>query len=257
VFFARTGKPVAARLKSLAVKVDEVIVQLVADPSADGKRQLEAAGIATSDAERVLLRRLPKAAGTEQAVILRMLASCGTPRSVPAILRLARNSAHQAQVLATIEQIVGADRLSSILKSTPDSQMRSAILARLLKFDSDAVQLSYLSLVRDEATRAMALSAAESMAEPPVDPLLNLLEHDYKWVRRSAAIVLGHVNGPVVTEALIARVTSNPSKATEAWVALMTCRGEMAEGFLAYASRRPQLLGYLNNARLECAQTIH
>jgi hypothetical protein len=71
----------------------------------------------------------------------------------------------------------------------------------------------------------------------------------------AAATVLGHVNGPDVTRLLIARVTEKPADSTEAWMALMACRGEAAAQFLTYASHRPQLLGHLNNARVR-AQMI-
>jgi HEAT repeat protein len=90
-----------------------------------------------------------------------------------------------------------------------------------------------------------------------VDELLDLLEDDDQAVRFAAALVLGRVNGPVVTRALVERVTENPSGATEAWIALVACRGELADEFLAFASREPRFLGHVNGARVRWARIIN
>ncbi len=69
-------------------------------------------------------------------------------------------------------------------------------------------------------------------------------------------MVLSHVNGPEVTNSLIDLVTREPAANTEAWMALLNCRGELARDFLATATFRPRLLGRLNNARAQLAQMI-
>jgi HEAT repeat protein len=120
-----------------------------------------------------------------------------------------------------------------------------------LEEGSDAALSAYLAFVRDESTRRDALAVANSSQHLPLAALLASLDHEDKSVRRSAAVVLGHVNGPEVTQALIARVTEKPSGATEVRMALLACRGEAAAEFIAYASSRPQLLGHLNSARLQ------
>jgi hypothetical protein len=47
-----------------------------------------------------------------------------------------------------------------------------------------------------------------------------------------------------------------PGGATEAWMALLACRGEKAEAFVAYAARQPEMLGRLNNARVQLTYMI-
>jgi hypothetical protein len=37
-------------------------------------------------------------------------------------------------------------------------------------------------------------------------------------------------------------------------MALLACRGELADEFLSYASRRPQFLGQVNHARVQLAR---
>jgi len=254
VFIARTG--VQSNATSLTTKIDEAIEELILNPESDPTRSLESPGIDSSNAETLLLRRLARSDGAEQSAILRLLGVCGTSRSVPAIVRLTGRGADPEEALTTVEQIGGISGLTQVARTTANPKLRPAVITRLLAIDSEEALLAYLSLVRDEATRPIALATADATPGLPIAKLLALLDHDDKPVRLSAAMVLGHVNGPEVTQSLIARVTEKPSEATAAWLALMACRGPMAEEFLAYASRRPQLLGHLNNARVQWAHAI-
>jgi len=204
----------------------------------------------------MLLRRLPQATDDQQTVIFRLLAVCGTRRSVPALLRVGRHDATRDNALAILEQIVGIENLAQVVGSTRDRKFRAALMHRLLASDSEAALLGYLSLMRIESARREALAVADEAPQLPIGSLLTLLDHGEKRVRFSAAMVLGHVNGPKVTNLLIARVTDKPSDSREAWMALLACRGERAQEFLAYAKYRPQLLGYFNSARVQWAQMV-
>ncbi|MCI0334365.1 MAG: hypothetical protein L0228_14200 [Planctomycetes bacterium] len=252
VFLARTNALAAST--TLVANVDGVIEQVKAHRDSEVADILQASGIESSDAAKVLLRRLRRSNDGDQVAILRLLAVCGTPQSVPAIVRAVQRSTNHDEVLSAIERIAGTEGLAQVAGSTTDSKLRSAVARRLLAIDSDAALLEYLSLVRNDATRTAALAAADEVPSLPIERLLALFDFEDKSVRMSAAMVLGHVNGPEVTRLLIARVTEQPSDATEAWVALMACRGDLAEEFLTYASRRPQLLGHLNSARVQWAQ---
>ena len=195
----------------------------------------------------------------ERFVFIARTGKPATPTSLAAKIDevIGRRGANRDEVLAAIEQIGGVEALVLAAGRTTEPRLRTAILGRLITFDSEEALIGYLSLVRDDATRPAALAAADATPGLPVARLLTLLDHDDKSVRLSAAMVLGHVNGPEVTQSLIVRVTEKPSQAREAWLALMACRGQMAEEFLAYASRRPQLLGHLNSARVQWAHVIH
>jgi hypothetical protein len=163
--------------------------------------------------------------------------------------------ANAEKALAEIEHSGGVAGLVRTAKRARELHLQRAAMARLLEIKSDESLLGFLALVRDGSTQASALVAADSASELPLDALLALLDHEDKAVRRSAALLLGHVNGPEVTQALIARVTEVPA-ATEAWMALVACRGERAQQFVAYAATRPQLLGHLNGARVQMAYAI-
>ena len=86
--------------------------------------------------------------------------------------------------------------------------------------------------------------------------VLNVDAED-KDTRLAAAFVLGHANGPVVTNALIDVVSRPSTNSTEAWIALMACRGPQADQFLTYATRQPHLLGSFNRARVYWARMIN
>jgi hypothetical protein len=159
--------------------------------------------------------------------------------------------ANSEEILAEIERTGGVSGLVGAAKRSREPELQRAAVGRLLELGSEEALLGFLALVRDGSTQASALGVADSASQLPLEGLLGFLDHDDKAVRRSAALLLGHVNGPAVTQALIARVTEKPSGATETWMALMECRGEMAQQFVAYAATRPQLLGYLNGARVQ------
>jgi hypothetical protein len=254
VFTARTG--VRQSAEPVAAKIDSIIQQLSLDANADAREAIVSLDLQRDNLETPLLRRLPRAAVAEQAAILRLLAVCGTQRSVPSLLRLARQVGLQDEAIAALEQIVGVEGLPQLLRASNDRNLRATILRRLLAADPEAGLLNYLSLVHDEATRSESLAVAGAAPSLPMDELFALLDDSKQSVRLSAALVLGHVDGPAVTRRLIARVTRQPAKSREAWMALLTCRGELADEFFAYAMRRPQLLGYVNNARVQWSQMI-
>jgi hypothetical protein len=103
--------------------------------------------------------------------------------------------------------------------------------------------------VADEVTRGEALAAARATADLPIDSLVPLMDAANSSVRLAAARVLGHVNGPQVSRALIARVTQSDRAPVEAWMALLVCRGPAVDQFLGQAMHQPRLLAQVNNAR--------
>ena len=175
---------------------------------------------------------------------------------MPVLLRLNRPKTIRDDVLATIEQIVGIEDLARVVRTTTDPKVRAALMLRLLTTGSEPGLLGYLSLIRDDATRLEALAVSDKAPQLPIGALLVLLDQNEKWVGFAAALVLGHANGPEVTKLLIARVTEKPANSMETWMALLACRGELAEDFLSYAALRPQLLGHFNSARVRWAQLI-
>ena len=226
-----------------------MIGQLVRDPAADPRQLVELSGLGQRDAELLLLRQLPGSSDERARTILQLLAVCGTPRSTPQLLRLSQRDTVRTDALATIERIAGLHHLAAAARQTADRRVRAAICQRLFASDSETALDAYLSLVGDEAMRADALAVANAVSETLLPILLARLETRMKGAAFPRAGA-GASDGPAVTRALIARVTEEPSKAREAWIALLACRGEHAEQFLAYAASRPRLLGQVNRARM-------
>ena len=151
---------------------------------------------------------------------------------------------------------MGVERLVVVVSRTDDRDVRRALIDRLLTADVEPALRGFLSLLYDETIRADALAVAETHPQLPLASLLSLLDDEDKRVRLSAAMVLGHVNGPEITRSLISRVEEQPTGRTEVWMALLACRGPLAEEFLSYASFQPLLLGQVNNARLQFERMI-
>jgi hypothetical protein len=240
----------------LATAVDAAIARAAANPKIDAAQVAKEAGLFAADAEPLLLDRLTRTRGREQVAVVRLLGECGTQRSTPALLTLAGRESLRPAILDSIERIVGVDELAGVVRQARLRDVQAALLHRMLTAESDGALRGFLSLVPDPSTRIEALAAAEALESLPIDGWMTLLGDDEKSVRLSAAIVLGHVNGPEITAALIREVTEAPSPPAEAWVALVACRDESAEQFLAGAARQPRWLGQLNNARVTWARMV-
>jgi HEAT repeat protein len=253
---SRRGRPTAESGLS-AVTMNELIESLVREPNADAEELVASSQVATDDMERLLLRRLVRSTDAEKDAVFRLLAVCGSPRAVPSLLRFGRSKTFRGPALSTIEQIVGIERLAACVDQTRHPGVRAALIRRLLTANSAAGLRGYLSLVGDQSSRAEALATLDALPEPPAAALLDLLDNTDRNVRLSAAVVLGHLSGPEVTRALVDRITRDPANANEAWIALMACRGELAEEFLAYATRQPQLLPHFNSARVLWARVVN
>jgi hypothetical protein len=255
-FYAGTQRGAAAADDTFADVVEDMIRQVAAS-EIEPQQALDATGTAMPGIERELLKRLPRSTEDNKRAVVRLLAVCGSEKSVPALLKLSRRSRFRDESLAAVEQIVGTAGLAEAARLAGDSQSRRMLMVQLLSADKEQTHSpvrDFLSLVQDAATRGDALAAAEAVPQLPLETLLTMLHSDEKPVRLSAALVLGHINGPEVTRHLVALVTAEQGAPTEAWIALLACRGELAEQFLSYASQRPQLLGQVNNARVEWAR---
>ncbi|MEX0937733.1 MAG: hypothetical protein WDZ59_07710 [Pirellulales bacterium] len=253
VFYSHSPRGVDRANESLASVVDDLIEQ-VQTGQADPQSAVDDAAVSTAEIERELLRRLVRSKDGEKLTLMKILAAGGSMKSMPALLRVSRSAAHRDEALATIEQIVGPEGLARVVRQASNPQVRMILMQRMLADGSDESVAAFLSLVQDPARRAEAFSAAGSANSFPTETLFALLRSDDQRIRLSAALVLGHVNGPDITRKLVVLVSAEQSAPTEAWMALLACRGELAEKFLNYATGRPQLLGHVNQARVQWAR---
>jgi hypothetical protein len=128
-----------------------------------------------------------------------------------------------------------------------DSGGRQQWLARAL---SEARVDLYLKYVRDPATRDDALAATERVQHPPLNQLLDALDDPHEDVRLAAARVLGRIDGPVTTAALVRRV-NDPAIRREVLAALMFSDGPEAATFLRAARGDPRLAAQVHSLELQ------
>jgi hypothetical protein len=257
VFSVQRRDSAVARSPATAAAVDRLIEQAAQGPHVDAEQLIATSELNADDLEVALLRRLLRSPADRKLAALRLLEVCGTTRATPALLRISRRDAFRDAALETIERIVGIERLPEMIAQSSDARVKAALVRRLLTAESEGGMRGYLSLVQNNDTRGLALSVADRLPERPVAKLLACLDENDAAVRLSAAIVLGHLNGPEITKSLVERVVQDPASATEAWIALLACRGEFAEEFLSYATRQPQLLAHVNSARARWARMVN
>lgn len=108
----------------------------------------------------------------------------------------------------------------------------------------------FLKYVRDPATRDDALAATERVEHPPLKQLLDALDDPHEEVRLAAARVLGRIDGPITTAALVRRV-NDPAVRREALAALMFSDGPEAATFLRAARGNPRLAAQVHSLELQ------
>jgi hypothetical protein len=256
VFAVCANEPLAVERPSVAERIDALLESVARDPDGDVGQRVDSCGVARADLERLLWPELTGPNDEHRHLAVRLLAVCGTPRSVSGLLQLSRQESFRDEALDAVRRIVGVAGLAGTARETPDRRVRAAILARLVRADSEEAARGFLALTADESLRDEALAAADAAGPSFVSALLDLLDDDDKAVRRAAALVIGHVNGPEITQSLIARVTNDPGRSTETWMALLACRGERVKEFLVLAMSSPRMLGRVNCARVEWARMI-
>ena len=256
MFTAQVRRDAAAKTSLVTQTLNAAIEQLAADPTLAVEQLAEASRLNSAEAESALLRRLPRANRADADAMIRLLGRCGTARST--VGAAGRGSRAVAKVAG--DQRVAEDRRRRGVRrgdfQSHSSAVRRAIIACLLDNGSESSLRRCLAMVGDASIRADVLAAADALESPPTGKLLAMLQGDEQATRLSAAIVLGHMNGPQVTAGLIAIVTENPAAPPEASLALLACRDESAARFLADAALHPRLLGHVNNARMTWARMI-
>jgi hypothetical protein len=119
---------------------------------------------------------------------------------------------------------------------------RPDLILSLLRTPDGAAVGRYLDLVSDPKTRTDALAALSRVANPPTDRLLAALNDPLVPRRVAAALVLGRIDGPVLTRRLITMVAADQNR-REALIALASSRGKDAREFVERAARSSEFAG--------------
>lgn len=256
MFTAQVRREAAVKTSLATQALEAAIERLVADPALAVDQLDEASRLNSADVEPALLRRLPRANQADAEAMIRLLGRYGTYRSLAALAGAAREPSLRAPAIDALERIGGEEGLVAVAYESNSSAVRRATMTRLLGSGSESSLRRCVAMVGDAALRADVLAAADALESPPRGELLAMLRCEEQSLRLSAAIMLGHLNGPQVTAGLIAIVTEDPAAPPEAWLALLACRDESAARFLADAALQPRLLGHVNNARMTWARMV-
>ena len=143
--------------------------------------------------------------------MIRLLDRFGTDRSAAALMVAAREPSLRSQAIDALERIGGEEGLVAAIFQSNNSDVRRAIVVRLLGNGAESSLRRCLAMVGVASIRADVLAAADALESPPTGQLLAMLKDDDQATRLSSAIVLGHMNGPQVTAGLIAIVTEDPA----------------------------------------------
>jgi hypothetical protein len=112
----------------------------------------------------------------------------------------------------------------------------------LLRSADEASTQRYLDMVHDPSTRTAALAALPRVSNPPTARMLAALNAPRVEHRIAAALVLGRIDGPVLTRRLINMVAADQNR-REAFIALASSRGSDARAFVRQAAQSSELSG--------------
>jgi hypothetical protein len=130
--------------------------------------------------------------------------------------------------------------LANLAVKEKDPRKQRELIAEMLRGQGDLAVALYLEMVVDAKWRAVALSALDDVKDPPVQAFIDELGNSRVAVRFAAARVLGRIDGPETTLALVRMVERN-TKRREALAALMYSGGTDAAEFMDEARHVPGL----------------
>lgn len=140
---------------------------------------------------------------------------------------------------------------SESMASTPPQVVSQTVvsenaIARLWR-GSPADFQRYLEQIANSETRQRALHALDNTTDLPTERLIQALAHPRADLRVSAAIALGHIDGPVLTKRLIDMIERDQSR-REAFIALASSRGREAQRYVQTAAVSEQYAGIARSA---------
>jgi hypothetical protein len=204
--------------------------------------------------EREFAERIRSETGARQVSAVRLLAHVGTTRSLPLLLGLSAWPPTHAAAVPGVARLADSVTVARMAMAERDPRLQMQLLAALLERGDRQGVLLFLNFVQDQRTTQIALDSLDGVAEPPVDPLFELLNSRNYPQRMAAARVLGRLDGPVISKRLAQMVVHDVNR-REAILALLSCPDEDAIRFLQSAQQYPALAADIRRARNQL-QTI-
>ena len=232
----RRSPPGAPDVELLNAAIELRLTEPDADPDALCRPLVEA----RVAYERLLVEEIQRTVGPRRAAAIDLLGRVGTGRSVPVLARLAAHPQTHAPAVKALALLADSQTLAALAASEPEEGLRQHLLAALLARGDAHSMRFFLEFVRRPEHVASALAAVDRVANPPVGLLFELLDSPQQTRRSAAALVLGHVDRPEVSQRLRQMVIHNVRR-REALLALAGSPQPEASQFVALAQRDPSL----------------
>jgi HEAT repeat protein len=197
-----------------------------------------------------LLARLRSASVEEQRAITWLLSQLGSQRSVPALLDLSKSKEIHAAAVQALAFLADDVTLARLVRDEEEPALQRALAGKLLARSSPQSVALYLDLLSLPSTRPSAVAVLDELSHPPVDVLFAFLNSAEASRQLQAAIVLGRLDGPQITQRLIEQVQWHVNR-QEALVALLASSGMEAHRFVTSARNDQTLFAAVNSAEFE------
>jgi len=230
--------------------LEKVLQSLIADPAADVATVAQSLMPRRAFYERQLLERLPRAPADGKIASIQLLAYLGSSRSVPALLQLSRSRETHAAAIRAVMPHADAVLLADLIRREPAHGLQRELFIALMSRGQSPALAVYLELVSEPGTRDQALAALDAVPHPPVELLFGFLNGAEPGQQLPAALVLGRLNGPQITQRLIQQALSNIHQ-QPALIALLANHSDEARRFVSLAQRDQSLFAAVHSARLQ------
>ena len=202
------------------------------------------------------LAELPRSQGQRRLALAQLLTMLEHSDTLPALVALWSDAFTRPVVESHLVEVADVSTLMEMsrVSLTFDEQVR--FLSRIAdRLDTESQRLLLLAAMSDRYRRAAMVVTRETHL-PPADMLFDALADQNADVRFAAALLLGEIDDPRVTERLIEIARQSP-KQSDPWVALIRKRDAASRQLIAEARSDPKMYATLLSAELSCQSTLH
>ena len=234
-----------ARLNQI---LETAVRELAADP------KLEASDVArrllpdSEYHEQRIHDALPVADLHLRVAAVRLLEFVATQRSVPVLVPWVEHPETHGAATRALVRVGAADVAMRVINAEPNRDLQRSLLTVLLNRNDAAATELFLQFVADTRSRNVALEAIQQANDPPVEILLSYLDTSRSDLRMAAAVAVGSMCQDEITQSLINLALAERGR-PEPLIALLTCDGDAAQGFLRSAGRRVEFAAAITGAK--------
>lgn len=229
--------------------VESIIHEFLSDPNSDASEFAVSLAVDHATCEQKLLALIDDAPAHERTRIVQLLEHVGSRRSVPRLMELSRSSETHNDAVRALTVLADVETIAGLAIAETD-EFRREMISELLSRQSDEALAAFLDLLADGRTREAALAVLDNRTMPPVERLFDFMRGSDYSRRWAAAVVLGRLDDPVITERLIRLAQGNVNR-QEALAGLLASRDEQAGQFVSIAARDQTMIGAVYSARLQ------